>query len=257
MGTVQTHLFRLGALAVACATTLAVAADTADAATPATGSTANSGQSNAAPASLSGLKARAAADVNDRVNALNAAIDRANAAKGLGSGQGTLVAYLGNDITPLQQLNTKIQGDTTYKQALADFQDIFTNFRVYVLVLPVAAIGGNSFRATNTLIPNLTTASTKAQAHVTDNNRSVLQPLIDDLNTQIAAATGANNGLADPVLAFTPAQWNANHDLLSPAKAQDQTSDTAVQRGRSDVQDIWQVLRGSTSRVGGGATATG
>ena len=61
----------------------------AGAATLAAGSTNNSGQSTAAPARLSGLKARAAEDVNDRVNALNAAIDRANAAKGLGSGQGT------------------------------------------------------------------------------------------------------------------------------------------------------------------------
>ena len=68
----------------------------------------HSGQSTAAPARLSGLKARAAEDVNDRVNALNAAIDRANAAKGLGSGQGTLVAYLGSDNTPLQQLNENI-----------------------------------------------------------------------------------------------------------------------------------------------------
>ena len=254
MGTVQTHLFRVGVLAVASATTLGVAAGAVGAATLATGSTANSGQSTAAPASLSGLKARAAAGVNDRVNALNAAIDRANAAKGLGSGQGTLVAYLGNDITPLQQLNTKIQGDTTYKQALADFQDIFTNFRVYVLVLPAAAIGADFFRATNTVVSNLTTASTKAQTHVTNDNRSVLQPLIDDLNTQIATATAANNGLAATVLSFTPAQWNANHDLLSPVKAQDQTADTAVQKGRSDVLDIWHVLRGSTS--GGATTAT-
>jgi hypothetical protein len=125
-----------------------------------------------------------------------------------------------------------------------------------VLVLPAAAIGGDSFRTTDTVISNLTTASTKAQAHVTNDNRSALQPLIDDLNTQIATATGANNGLAATALAFTPAQWNANHDLLSPAKAQDQTSDTAVQKGRSDVQDIWQVLRGSTS-TGGATTATG
>jgi hypothetical protein len=34
----------------------------------------------------------------------------------------------------------------------------------------------------------------------------------------------------------------ANHDLLSPAKGQGQTSDTHLQKGRSDVQDIWQVL---------------
>ncbi len=257
MGTVRTHLFRVGALAVASATALGVGWGVAGAATPATGSTGTSEPSSAPPASLSGLKARAAEDVNDRVNALNAAIDTANAAKGLGSGQETLVAYLGSDITPLQQLSEKIQNDSDDKEALTDFQDIFTNFRVYVLVLPAAALAGDSFHATTTVIPNLTTASTKAQAHLTNNNRGVLQPLINDLNAQIATATSANNGLAATVLAFTPAQWNANHDLLSPAQGQHQTSDTALQKGHADVQDIRQVLRGSTSSAdSGSSTAT-
>jgi hypothetical protein len=254
MGTVQTHLIRVGALAVASATALGTAAGVAGAAAAmSTGNTGNNGQSAAAPADLSGLKAKAAQDVNKRVDALNSAIDKVNAAKGLGSGQATLVTYLGTDITPLQQLNAKIQNDTTYKQALPDFRDIFSNFRVYVLVLPAAVVAGDSFHATDTVIPNLTAESTKAQARVNDRNRGVLQPLINDLNNQIATATSANNALAATVLAFTPAQWNANHDVLSLAKGQDQTSDAAIQKGRSDVQDIVQVLRGSTNGANNGS----
>jgi hypothetical protein len=253
MGTVQTHLIRVGALAVASATALGTAAGVAGAATTSTAGTSNGGQSTAAPADLSGLKAKAAQDVNKRVDALNSVIDKVDAAKGLGSGQATLVAYLGTDIAPLQQLNAKIQGDPTYKQTLADFRDIFSNFRVYVLVLPAAVVAGDSFRATTTVIPNLTSASTKAQARVNDHNRGVLQPLINDLNSQITTATSANNGLAATVLAFTPAQWNANHDVLSPAKDHNQSSDTAIQKGRSDVQDIVQLLRGSTNGANNGA----
>ncbi|HEY6426433.1 MAG TPA: hypothetical protein VIX84_04295, partial [Acidimicrobiales bacterium] len=117
MGTVPTHLIRIGALAVASATALVTAAGAAAADTAPAGSTGDSGQSTEAPANLSGLKAKAAEDVNDRVNALNKAIAKVNAAKGLVSGQATLVAYLGTDIVPLQQLNQKIQNDTTDKQA--------------------------------------------------------------------------------------------------------------------------------------------
>lgn len=252
MGTVQKNLLRVGALALACATAAGVAWGVAGAA--ATGSTANSEQSTAAPAGLSGLKAKAAEDVNDRVNALNAAIDSVDAAKDLGSSQGTLAAYLRSDLTPLQQLNQTIH-DSNYKQALSDFQDMFTNFRVFVLVLPTAAIAGDSFRATSTVIPNLTAVSAKAQEKMTNKDRGVLQPLIDDLNSEIATATGATNGLAATILAFTPAQWNANHDLLSPAKAENQTSDSALQKGRSDVQDIRQVLRGSTSSADGNSSS--
>ena len=65
-----------------------------------------------------------------------------------------------------------------------------------------------------------------------------LQPLINDLNGQIAAATNATNGLAGNVLAFTPAQWNANHDLLSSSKSSQQSAHTALTQGRSDVRQI-------------------
>jgi hypothetical protein len=252
MGSVQTHLIRIGALAVASATALGAAAGVAGAATTSTGNSGggsgsgDSGQSTAAPASLSGLKAKAADDINDRVTALNNAIGKVNAAKGLGSDQATLVAYLGTDITPLQQLNTKIKGDTSYKEALTDFRDMFSDYRVYVLVLPAATIAGISSLAVNAVIPKLQTASTKAQQHVTSGNQGVLQPLINDLNSQIATASSANNGLTASVLAFTPSQWNANHDLLAPAKGQVKTSDAAVRQGRSDVLDIVKALGGST-----------
>ena len=180
------------------------------------GSDGNSG-SSAVPATLAGIKAKAATDITDRVNALNAAIAKVNAAKGLGSSQAGLVSYLGTDIAPLQQLNQTIQGDATLQQAAHDFGTIFSDYRVYVLVLPAARIAAGADDATTTAIPRLTAAAAKAQAHVTPANQAQLQPLLDDLNSQIDAATNATNGLAATVLAFTPAQWNANQNLLAAA----------------------------------------
>ena len=181
------HLTRLGALALASAATLGTAG-AAGATTPAaTGSSDNSGNggSSDVPSTLAAIKAKANTDITDRVNALNSAIDKVKGATGLGSGQGTLEAYLGTDITPLHQLDTTIQGDTSVQQAAQDFRTIFTNFRVYVLVLPAAHIAGDAFRVTATSVPNLQAASTKAQQYVNPGNQGVLQPLIDDLNGQI------------------------------------------------------------------------
>ena len=42
------------------------------------------------PGDAGGIKAKAATDITERVNDLNAAIGKVNAAKGLGSGQATL-----------------------------------------------------------------------------------------------------------------------------------------------------------------------
>jgi len=259
MSSARTTLIRFGAAGLAAGAALG-GAGTAAGAAPAgstgdTGAT-RTGGSAAVPATLTGIKAKAATDITNRVNDLNAAISKVNAAKGLGSGQSTIATYLGTDISPLQQLNATIQGDTTVKQAAHDFSTIFTDYRVYVLVLPAARIAADADRATSTTLPALTADAAKAASHVNPRNSEFLQPLIDDLNHQISTASSAVNGLAATVLADTPPQWNANHALLSPARSAEQSADAAIKKGRSDVQDIVQVLRRGSATAGAAATTT-
>ncbi len=239
MSTARTNLIRLGAISMAAAALLG-AASAAGAAPPSSSSAGNS-DSDAVPASLAGIKAKATTDITDRVNDLNAAIARVNAANALGSGQAALVAYLGTDVTPLQQLDQKIGGDATVQQAARDFSTIFSDYRVYVLVLPASRIAADADRVTSTAIPTLTADASKARGQENPQNQAQLQPLIEDLNAQIGAASNATNGLAATVLAFTPAQWNANHDVLSAAKSSARVADAAVTKGRWDVQQIRQV----------------
>jgi hypothetical protein len=237
----RTHLIRLGVVATAALAATAGAAATVGAAT----ASGNSGGS-ALPATLAGIKAKATTDSTDRVNDLDKAIAKVNAAKGLGSSQATLVSYLGTDLAPLQQLNQTIQADTTVQQAAHDFGTIFSDYRVYVLVLPAARMAADADHATATAIPKLAADAAKAQSRVTPSNQATLQPLIDDLNGQISTATKATNGLAATVLAFTPAQWNANNALLAASKASDQAAAGALQKGRADVKQIVQDLRASS-----------
>ena len=242
----RTHLIRLGAVVLASGATLMAgvvgAASSAGAATP-TGT-------GTVPTTLAGIKAKAATDITDRVNALNAAMGKVNGAKGLGASQAGLASYLGTDIAPLQQLNTTVQADTTVQQAAKDFGTIFSSYRVFVLVLPAARIAAGADRDTTTAIPKLTTDATKAQQRVTPANQATLQPLVSDLNSQVGSATNATNGLASTVLAFTPAQWNANHDLLAASRSALQTAGGALAKGRADVKQIVGDLQDS----GAGAT---
>jgi hypothetical protein len=232
----RTHLTRIGAVATAALAATAGATAAAGAAT----ASGNSG-SSAVPTTLAGIKAKAATDITDRVNALNGAIAKVNAAKDLGPGQATLVSYLGADISPLQQLNQTTQGDSTLQQAAHDFGTILSDYRVYVLVLPAARMAAYADHALATAIPKLTADAAKAQSRVTPANQGTLQPLIDDLNGQITTATNATNGLAATVLAFTPAQWNANNALLAASKASDQAAAGALQKGRADVAQMVQL----------------
>jgi hypothetical protein len=239
----RTHLIRLGVVALVAGATLGTVSGAAGAA-PTPGSSGNS-DSSTGPVTLAGIKARAATDITNRVNSLNGAISRVTAAKGLGPGQGTLVSYLGSDIAPLQQLNQMIQADATVQQAAHDFGTIFSDYRVYVLVLPAARIAGGTDDATTTAIPKLTADAAKAQARLTPANQAELQPPLDDLNSQIGAATNATSGLAATVLAFTPTQWNANHNLLAPAQSSAQAAVGGLKKGRSDVDEIVQDLKGA------------
>jgi len=253
MSRVRTHLVRLGSVALVSGVMAAGVASVAAAATA--GSSGNSG-SSAVTTTLAGIKAKAATDVTDRVNALNAAIANVNAAKGLGSSQQGLVSHLDADIAPLQQLNQTIQGDTTVQQATHDFGTIFSDFRVYVLVLPSARIAAVADDATATTIPRLTADATRAQAHVTAANQAQLQRLIDDLKSQITTATNATYGLAATVLAFTSAQWNADNGLLGASKSSAQAANAALAKARSDVQQIRQDLKTSATAGRAGSTAT-
>jgi hypothetical protein len=246
----RSQLIRLGAIALASGAGLGVVAGMAGAATP--GSSGNGGAS-AVPATLAGIKAEAAMDITDRVNDLNAAIARVNAATSLGATQASLASYLGADIAPLQQLNQTIQADGTTQQAAHDFGTIFSGYRVYRLVLPAARLAADADHATTSAIPGLTADAAKAQARLNPSNQATLQPLIDDLNTQVAGATNATNGLATTVLAFTPAQWNADSALLNASKASDQTATGALDKGRADVKQIVQALKAAHAA----ATTTG
>jgi hypothetical protein len=252
MSHARTQLLRLGAIALASGATLGAAAGTAGAATA---GSSGSGVS-AVPTTLAGIKAKAATDITDRVNDLNAAIARVNAAKGLGASQATLVSYLGTDSAPLQQLNQTIQADSTLQQAAHDFETIFSDYRVYRLVLPATQIAADADHATTSAIPNLTSDAAKAQARVNPANQATLQPLIDDLNGQISNATNATNGLAATVLAFTPAQWNANNALLNASKASEQTATGALEKGRSDVSQIVQDLKADHAAATSTTTTT-
>ena len=257
MSQTRSRLIRLGTVVVASSTCVGLAAGLAGAASPNTAGPSGSSGGSAAPTNLSGLKAKATSEITQRVNSLNAAIAKVNAAKDLGAGQATLAAYLGADVGPLQQLNTKIQGDSTVQQARQDFATIFSGYRVYVLVLPAARLAGDADHDANTVLPRLTSDSSKAQAHENSSNQAQLAPLISDLNTQISAAANATSGLAGTVLGYTPTEWNGNHELLSPAKSSDQTADAAIAKGRQDVAQIVQILRpGQAGTAQGNASTT-
>ena len=155
------------------------------------------------------------------------------------------MSYLGTDGAPLQQLNQKIQGDPTAEEAAADCKTIFTNFRVYLLVLPASRIAADADRITTTAIPALTSDATKTQAHVEPHepgraaaiDRRPRQPdRHRDQRDQRPGRLGAGLDAGSVERQQRPAR---------PSKSSDQAAVAAVQKGRSDVRQIVQETRTS------------
>ncbi len=262
MSNVRTNLTRLGAATVASAALGAATVSlsgSAGATTPnrAGGSSLSkhvgTHAAAAATPTLTGVQAEAAAAVKQRIASLDAAVSRVGATTDLGSGQSTLSAYLGTDIQPLLQQGRTVAADSDVVQAQKDYQDIFSGFRVYRLVIPAAAIAGQADRVANTEVPGLTAAAAKAQGAVNSRNEATIEPLVQDIDHQIAAASTATQGLAATVLAYTPAQWNADYSLLSPAASSVTTANAAIHRAQADVvqirQDLHHVVHGARAKA--------
>jgi hypothetical protein len=198
---------------------------------------------------LPAVQAEAKSAVTNRVATLNKAIAHIETEKNLGGRREPLRAYMRADIQRLQQQEHVVSADTDVTQAQRDFVDIFSGFRVYHLVLPAVSLAVRADQVTHTDLPALRAAAKKAASAAQGQSNATVESLVADLNQQIAATTTATHGLASTLLAYTPAQWNANNGLLSPASSSVSTAESAIRKGRADVLHIRQDLH---SAVAGG-----
>jgi hypothetical protein len=236
---------RIALAATAAVATLGVGVGTAAAAaspSPAPGS--SSGRAPAAKrnaalpadATLPQIQAAAKTDVGNRVNDLNAALGRVRAATWLGGDQATLTSDLQGQVAGLQQLGQKIDTDTDATTAKADYMDIFTQYRVYVLELPRTRLVVADDRVTNRAAPRLTKVAGRLQSRETPADQAQVAPLLSDLGTQEKAATGAVNGQVATLEAATPAAWNANHQLLAPERQATKTALADAKKAAGDAR---------------------
>lgn len=192
---------------------------------------------------LGNIKAKAAAEIAERITSLNNEIALVKGKAFLGADGTSLVAEMEADITGLQALGVKIAGDTTVSAALADSDLIFTQFRVYRLMLPVASDVIDVDAVTNVDVPDLDKAITWLQGQENSTNQGVLGPLVANMQSQVQIATSALSGLSAQLLGYTPADWNANHGLLNGPAADVRIADRAVGTAKNDLQEGYKYLQ--------------
>jgi len=199
---------------------------------------------------LSKIQADAKAAIDGRVTALTAVITVLGGITGP-CDVSPLIATAHSDIAGLTTLEATILADTTAEQARADAQLIFTNFRVYALVIPVDHLV-RATCAVNDVVTRFTALETKWGAL---NDPSIAAPLAD-MVSQTQAAAQAVSGLPTTVEGDTPADWNANHSLLNGARSSMQTARQDLGKARADGKQIVGILHGEHHPAAGSVSSS-
>ena len=228
--------------------TIAAAALVAGAGAPAFASTSTPSPTPKTARTLVSVQAAAKMATDKRETALNAAIAKLDAAKGISaSDTATLVDRLNSDLAGMKTIEAKVATDTTLAAASADFTTIFTTYRVFAVAIPQARIVAGIDRATSIDIPKLTASQTKLAAMLAGKDASkstaALQSELADMTTQIAAANTELSGASAKVLAITPADYNTNKTVVTSARASVKTAEDALKRARADRKAILTALK--------------
>ncbi len=233
----KTHRAALGAITFITACCLA--SGVADAASVSPSLAASSG--------LAAIQAKAAADISARVTSLDQAIPAVTANSVITSAdKATLLSTLNNDLSGVIALEHTIAGDTTAKQAATDAATIFTTYRVYALALPQVRYAEAADDITGGVLPQLANADTTLAALLAGSdsakNTPAVQAAMADLAAKISAATTATTGTSAAVLAYTPAQYDANHDLLNGPRQNLTTAQADIKAARGDIATVLGAL---------------
>ncbi|WP_144764829.1 hypothetical protein [Curtobacterium sp. 9128] len=243
------HIITPLAVALVAAGAVTTVATSAEAATPTSSSTPSSSASPAGKdASLATLQAHGEAATTKRIASLNAAITKVNADTTLSTGdKSTLLATLTGDVTAMDHLHDAIAADTTTTQARIDDGNIVTQYRVYRVALRQDGIVRTADRAIARALPHLQQVEQKLSGRLTKHtskDSDAAKAALTDLQKQIASLQSDAQGLAGSALAVTPAQYDANHDVLHADQAKAKSVHADEQAAKKDVATIRAALKG-------------
>jgi hypothetical protein len=202
-----------------------------------------SGQSSG----LAKIKAKATSAIARRDSALHTAIQAVGSNHYLTPpDRSTALATLNGDLSGIDTLAPIIQADTTVVKARADYDSLFTSYRVFALALPQARLAASADDLTGTVLPRLTDAQSRLEALLSgtdqDKDSASVQAAMADLGRQISVITSTTNGASTTVLGYKPADWNSNHELLAPVRADLTTARADAKQARADIRTVVTAL---------------
>ena len=167
--------------------------------------------------------------------------------------EAALAADLGETAARLRVLVDLIRADTDLAALRDHCRSIFEDNRVFALVLPRVRLVVGADTATDAgarltdVAGKLAAAIERAQAAGQDVRQAKLD--LDMMKAHIASGVAAAGSVPGTVLGLTPADWNANHEVLTPPRQ-------SLRSARADLKvarDLAHKIRSELMRPAGSA----
>jgi len=216
--------------------------------TTSTSSTATAAPSGSTRLTIDDLRTKCLAAIDVRLPALASARSDVAANPFLtDADRSALTTDIDATTTRLQSLQGEIRADTDLASLRDHCRSIFADNRVFALVLPRTrlVVGADTATAAGAkltgIAQKLAAAVDKARAAGRDVTQA--QADLDAMKAQIASGSAAAGTVPGSVLGLTPADWNANHDVLTPARQQLRVARTDLKAARDLAVKIRTELR--------------
>lgn len=200
------------------------------------------------PGRLTVIKSRARAEITRRLNSLNRLNSAINGTSRLSdSAKSTLSGEVNAEISDLTRLKSKIAADTDLATARIDAQAIFTEYRIYALVVPkvwlVRTVDDQQAveDKLNTMIGKLQTRINTAQGQGKDT--ASLQAALNDMTAQVHAAQIIALKTGAAILRVQPTDYNNDHSVLGGYVDQVQQAHRYNQAAYANLKIIVQGLK--------------
>jgi len=210
--------------------------------------------SSSAPARLDieTLRTKCLAAIDVRLPALAAAkADVASNPHLTGDHKAALTTNIDETTVRLQTLQGEIRADTDLAALRGHCRSIFEDNRVFALVLPRTrlVVGADTATAAGAKLSDIAAKLADAIDKAKAAGRDVTQAKadLDAMKAQIASGVAAAGTVPGSVLGLTPADWNANHDVLTPARQQLRVARTDLRVARDLAVKIRNELKAPTT----------
>lgn len=161
--------------------------------------------------------------------------------------EAALLADLDGTASRLRVLAEEIKGDTDVTALRQHCRSIFEDNRVFALVLPRARLvvgadsAGDAGAKLREIAGKLADAIGRAEAAGQDVTQAKLD--LDLMKAHIASGVASAGTVADAVMGLTPADWNVDHEVLTPARQSLRSARADLEAARGLAQKIRDELR--------------